>query len=89
MDTKDNSFDAFFSAVRDSCENHAKRKNYTTNDINGPNQLFTIMQTLGINKAHSVGEIIYKCAEYLKTPRRVLMEKVAGWAWIVWRDTQD
>lgn len=84
-------FDEFVAAVKDSVEGHAKRKNYTTGGVDDPNQLLNVMTTLGIHDEHSIGEIVYKCAEYLKTPRdapakRVLMEKVAGWAWVIWRE---
>ena len=78
-------FDDFIKEVRDSCETHAKRKNYTDEDIDGRNQLVNVMQILGLSAPHGVGEIIYKCAEFLKTPRPLLMVKVAGWAWIIWR----
>lgn len=85
----DNSFDAFMSAVRSSIDDHAKRKGYTDNDPNGANKLSEAVSLLGIHEQHCIGEIIYKCAEWLRTPRRVLMEKVAGWAWLVWKATKD
>jgi len=44
------------------------------------------MTLLGIAAPHGIGEIIYKCAEFLKTPRKVLLVKIAGWAFILWRD---
>jgi hypothetical protein len=84
-----NSFDAFAAAVKSSVDSHAKRKGYTDNDPDGANKLSLAMTQLGIHEAHCIGEIIYKCAEWLKTPRRVLMEKVAGWAWLVWKETKD
>lgn len=80
------SLDAFFAAVRDSVNGHAKRKNYTDTGGDGPNKLITVMTTLDIHAPHGVGEIIYKCVEYLKNPRKVLLEKVAGWAFILWRE---
>jgi hypothetical protein len=86
---KDNSLDGFFAAIRDSVDNHAKRKNYTDNDPDGQNKLAESMKMLGLHIPHCLGEIIYKVAEYHKTPRRVLMEKVAGWAWLVWRETDE
>ncbi len=67
-------------------DNHAKRKNYTKNDADGDNQLASVMTLLGIAAPHGIGEIIYKCAEFLKTPRKVLLVKIAGWAFILWRD---
>ena len=78
-------FDEFAKAVRDSCEGHAKRKGYTTSDADGDNQLITVATAMGFHEAHSIGEIVYKCAEYLKAPRDVLLIKIAGWAYVVWR----
>lgn len=81
--------DAFFAAVRSSVDGHAKRKNYSDNGPDGENKLLNVVVLLGIHQHHAIGEIIYKCAEYLRTPRRVLLEKVAGWAFVLWRETKD
>ncbi len=86
MENRDRTFAAFAAEVKDSCESHAKRKNYTQNDIDGPNQLGDIIKSLGIGSQHGIGEIIYKAAEFLKTPRRLLLVKIAGWAFVVWKD---
>jgi hypothetical protein len=82
-------FDAFTKAVRDSVEGHAKRKNYTNEGADGANQLLKVCALLGIHEQHSIGEIIYKAAEYLKAPaptKRILLEKIAGWAFVLWRE---
>jgi len=80
-------FDQFAAAVRDSCEAHAKRKNYNTSgDVDGDNQLLKVCTILGIHTHHGIGEIIYKCAEYLTNPREVLLVKIAGWAFVLWRE---
>jgi hypothetical protein len=81
-------FAAFMEAVKDSVEGHARRKNYTTGGADDENQLLKVAQILGIHDQHCVGEIIYKCAEYLKAPaetKKILLLKVAGWAFILWR----
>lgn len=78
-------FEQFVAEVKDSVENHAKRKNYTTGDVNDHNQLASALNELGIHHQHSIGEIVYKCAEFLKDPKPLLMIKVAGWAWIIWK----
>ena len=79
-------FDEFVAAVKDSCEGHARRKNYTSEGVDGDNQLLRVCTLLNIHTPHAIGEIIYKCAEYLRTPRSVLLEKIAGWAFILWRE---
>lgn len=86
-DSNPNSFDAFAAAVRSSCDQHAKRKNYSDNGTDGHNRMISVMVEMGIHAPHCVGEIVYKCAEYLRTPRRVLLEKVAGWAYVLWKET--
>ena len=83
-----NSFDAFAAAVRSSVDQHAKRKNYTDGGADDKNKMIAVMVLMGIHAPHSIGEIIYKCTEYLKTPRRVLLEKVAGWAFVLWKETE-
>jgi len=82
-------FEAFSQAVRESVDSHAKRKNYTTEGPDGENQLLKILGILGIHEHHAVGELIYKCAELLKAPtatKKVLCEKIAGWAFVIWRE---
>lgn len=76
-------------AVRESCEKHAQRKGYTSGSVDGPNQLLTVCTALGIHHQHSIGEIIYKAAEFLTTPKSVILEKIAGWAWVLWREMKD
>ena len=77
-------FEEFLEAVRDSVEGQAKRKNYTKNDVNGENQLSEVGRLLEFEPQHGIGEIVYKCAEYLKNPREVLLIKIAGWAGVLW-----
>lgn len=78
-------FEEFAKQVRESCEQQAKRKGYTDKDIDQENKLATITQLIGIQAQHGIGEIIYKAVEYIKAPREVLLVKIAGWAYILWR----
>jgi hypothetical protein len=81
-------FADFVAAVKDSIENHAQRKNYTTGGADDDSQLLQVATLLGIHEHHCIGEIVYKAAEYLKAPtstRKVLLEKIAGWAFILWK----
>lgn len=78
-------FEQFMQAVRDSCEAYAQKKGYTVEDVNGSNQLLDITRALGINNQHGIAEIIYKCVEFLKEPREVLLVKIAGWSYILWK----
>jgi hypothetical protein len=83
------SFDIFMENVRSSVGEHAERKGYSHGGPDGGNQLLQVDELLGIRVAHGIGEIVYKSAEYLRTPRRVLLEKIAGWAFCLWREHKD
>jgi hypothetical protein len=83
------SLEDFFAGVRASCTEHAVRKGYTKSGPDEGDVLGGILNAMGVSTAHGVGEIITKLVEYRKSPRRVLMEKVGGWAWSVWKDTED
>ena len=84
--TLSNTFETFAKNVKESCEKHARRKGYTSGGADDDNQLLNITKSLGINRQHAVAEIIYKAAEVLKSPRRVIAEKIAGWAFCLWKD---
>lgn len=85
----DRTFDAFMALVKDSCEGQANRKGYTKGKIDAPNQLTEVATLLEFEPQHGIGEIVYKCAEYLKNPREVLLVKIGGWAYILWRRSHD
>ncbi len=86
MPSKERTLENYFTAVRDSVEGQAKRKGYTDHDLDGPNKLAEITKLIGIQRAHAVGECVYKLVEYLKNPREVLLVKISGWCYILWRD---
>jgi hypothetical protein len=77
-------FEDFLEAVRDSVEAQAKRKNYSENGVAGENKLSEVGRLLEFEPQHGIGEIVYKCAEYLRNPREVLLVKIAGWAGVLW-----
>lgn len=86
MPERERSFQAFAQAVQESVEAHARRKNYLVGEgVEGGNPLLEFKKAIGIGTPHAVGEIIYKAVEYLRTPRRVLLEKIAGWAYCEWQ----
>lgn len=75
------SLEQFLENVRSSCESHAERKGYLDGDRN---VLGEVTASLGIEASHAMGEIIAKMIEFKASPRRVLAEKIAGWAWRLW-----
>ena len=86
----------FFTEVKSSIEHHAQKKGYRrTAEADAPNELADFMASIQLSdqlnaaQAHAAFECIYKCVEFLHNPRRVHMEKVAGWASLAWARTED
>lgn len=78
-------FEQFVEAVRDSLEGQAERKGYSVGGVNGPNPLAEFAAKTGLDPGHSIGEIVFKCVEYLKQPREVALFKIAAWSYILWK----
>ena len=89
MSQSKRTLDEFLALVKDSVDGQARRKGYTDNDVDGPNKLADVTRIIGIQRAHAVGECVYKLVEYLKNPREVLLIKVAGWCYILWKGHTD
>ena len=81
---KDDSLEQFFEGIRSSCNEHAKRKGYTQRGAGDGDVLGPLLNKLGVAQHHALGEIVTKLVEFQRTPRRVLAEKIAGWAWRLW-----
>lgn len=84
-----NSFEEFSKNVKESLEGHAKRKGYHDGDANGANKMLDASRMLGFSPDHELGEILYKLAEFKQAPRRVIMEKIAAWAYLLWRQAGE
>ena len=78
-------FEQFTKEMRESCEIHAKRKGYSNGGVDGDNHLAEFKWKIGLEPQHSIGEIIFKCIEYLAHPRRILLVKIASWAYMLYR----
>lgn len=77
------SLEQFLSNVRSSCETHAERKGYKESG-GDRNVLGELTKAMGVEAHHAIGEILAKLVEFKAKPRRVLAEKIAGWAWRLW-----
>ena len=86
---KDKTFAVFMKRVQESLEVHAARKGYSKGAVDEPNPLYEGEIAIGSEPGHSVGEIRYKAAEYMEEPREVLLEKIAGWCFLLWRHTDE
>ena len=78
-------FQKFVAEVEDTLSGHAKRKGYSEGSPNGPNQLAEFTKHIGALPGHVIGEIVYKATEWMKSPRKVLLVKIAAWAFVLWR----
>ena len=87
--SRDNSLELFFEGIRASCNEHARRKGYTQRGAGDGDILGPILNSIGLTQSHALGEIITKVVEFQRTPRRVLAEKIAGWAWRLWCSCPD
>jgi hypothetical protein len=80
-------FAAFCEQVRESLEPQAHRKGYSDGGADGEQPLYDEGIELGDEPAHGWGEIRLKIREWFHEPRSVLLLKVAGWAFLTWRET--
>lgn len=83
------SLERFFVEVRSSCTEHAKRKGYTDSGVDQHNTLREVTDALGISQEHALGEIVAKLLEFRRAPRKVIAEKIAGWAWRLWLTCEE
>jgi hypothetical protein len=81
---KDNSLELFFEGIRESCNTHARRKGYTNLGADKGNVAGPFLDMIGVTQEHAIGEIALKLLEFRRAPRRVVAEKIAGWAWRLW-----
>lgn len=84
-----NTLEEFFEGIRSSCNDHAKRKGYTNGGADKGNVAGPFLDSLGVTQSHALGEIALKLLEFKRTPRRVVAEKIAGWAWRLWCSCEE
>ncbi len=77
----------FFAGLRSSVEEHAKRKGYQ--DASGSDVAGGMVAALGLSAQHATCEMIYKLVEFRTAPRRVIAEKLAGWAFRLWLTSKE
>ena len=78
--------DKFLSGVRTSLVGQATRKGY---HVNGIDVASGATQMMGVAMGHAIGEITYKLLEFKTNPRRVVAEKISGWAYQLWRQAPE
>lgn len=79
-------FEQFVSAVQESLGKHAKRKGYAeSEDINGRQPAMESRIAMQLEPQYCLGEIVSKMREYQQEPRGVVLEKMAGLIFLLWR----
>jgi hypothetical protein len=63
----------------------AADKGYSTNGIDGQNALYEFVEETAGGCGHALGEIIYKARRYSRKGDPVDIEKIAAWAFLIWR----
>ena len=81
MSVQSRSFQRFTREVQQSIRAYGKKKGYRSDK----RDLFEFTVACGAARGHAVGEIIYKAIEFFRRPRKVLLVKIAGWAFLAWR----
>lgn len=63
----------------------AAGKGYSTNGVDGHNPLYEFVEETSGGCGHALGEIIYKARRYSRKGDPVDIEKIAAWAFLIWR----
>lgn len=77
-------YSEFSKRVGALMERSARQKAYNSTGVDGPNQLFDFIYSVA-EAGHALGEIIYKVIRYKAKKNPTDLEKVAAWAFLVWR----
>lgn len=77
-------FEVFNHRVKTLLDNSARQKCYNDTGTDGPNQLFDFIYSIA-GMGHALGEIIYKVIRYQAKSNPEDIEKVAAWAYLIWR----
>jgi hypothetical protein len=67
----------------------AKGKGYNTTGVDGQNLLYEFVQEAVGGPGHAIGEAIYKVRRYAAKRNPEDLEKLAAWAFLMWKHHQD
>lgn len=88
-DSLPRTFDAFANRMRRLLEPTAQGKGYNTTGVDGQNMLYEfVAETVG-GPGHAVGEAIYKVKRYAARRNPEDLEKLAAWAFLMWKHHQE
>ena len=78
-------FNQFTQNVKELLEPTAISKGYNITGVDGPNELYDFVHGIAGGNGHALGEIIYKVRRYVSKGDPRDIEKIAAWAFLVWR----
>ena len=78
-------FASFCEAVSDLLDQQAANKGYHGSGLSGPNPMYAFVAETAGGPAHALGEIHYKTRRYAARRDPKDLEKIAAWAYLVWR----
>ncbi len=78
----------FAERVEALLDDSARAKAYNATGVDGPNELFDFIGRVA-GDGHALGEIIYKVIRFKAKENTEDIEKIAAWAFLVWRKHQN
>jgi hypothetical protein len=75
----------FSARVKELLEPTAQSKGYNTTGVDGQNQLYEFVQDTVGGPGHAIGEAIYKVKRYAAKRNPEDLEKLAAWAFLIWK----
>ena len=84
-DTNLRTFAEFERRVQALLEPTAKGKGYNTTGVDGQNLLYEFVEDAVGGPGHGIGEAIYKVKRYAAKRNPEDLEKLAAWAFLLWK----
>jgi hypothetical protein len=81
-------YQEFSERVKSLLDDSARAKAYNATGVDGPNELFDFIGRVA-GDGHALGEIIYKVIRFKAKENTEDIEKIAAWAFLVWRKHQN
>jgi hypothetical protein len=81
----DRNFATFHRRVLALLEPTAAGKGYNATGVDGANQLYEFVEATVGGPGHAIGEAIYKIKRYAAKRNPEDLEKLAAWAFLIWR----
>ena len=83
-------FDDFCQQIKDILDAKSAGKGYNEQGAEGRNDLYDFIEKFigPVQHAHALGEIVYKVVRYAKKQDPEDLEKIAAWAYLIYKHSQ-